>query len=63
MFEGNPLDMQMPPAVLRRLTNPFLLLHGINDRVVPAEGSISMMEHLPNAQLHLYSQCGHWIRS
>ncbi|MBM4763068.1 alpha/beta hydrolase [Bacillus sp. B15-48] len=57
-----PGEILIPPNALRQMKQPFLLLQGLNDRFVPKESSISMMEHLPNAELRLFTQCGHWIQ-
>jgi 2-hydroxymuconate-semialdehyde hydrolase len=62
MFPMMPGEGVIPPAALRRMEQSFLLLHGTNDRFVPKESSLSLLEHLPNAQLHLFNQCGHWIQ-
>lgn len=62
MFADDPIDYEIPPSALKRMTIPFLLLHGMDDRLVAIESSISMMQSLPNAQLHLYTHCGHWIQ-
>ncbi|MDR7235486.1 alpha/beta fold hydrolase [Neobacillus drentensis] len=57
-----PGEILIPPNALRQMAQPFLLLHGLNDRFVPKESSIRMMEHLPNAELRLFTQCGHWMQ-
>lgn len=62
MFPMMPGEGVIPPAALRRMKHSFLLLHGTNDRIMPVEGSLNLMEHLPNAQLHLFNKCGHWIQ-
>mgnify|MGYP003816226001 CR=1 FL=1 len=44
------------------MTMPFLLLHGRDDRFVTFDSSIDLMKHLPNAQLHIFDRCGHWVQ-
>ena len=44
------------------MEQPFLLVHGFEDRFVAKESSLSMMQYLPNAQLHLIKGCGQWIQ-
>jgi len=61
MFPG-PGENIIPPSALRQMKQPFLLLHGMDDRFVPKESSLSMIQHLPNAELRLFTQCGHWIQ-
>ncbi len=41
---------------------PTLITHGRDDRVVPMEGSVSLLAMLPNSQLHVFNQCGHWVQ-
>ncbi|WP_461610837.1 alpha/beta fold hydrolase [Cytobacillus kochii] len=55
-------DMLVPPSALRRMRNPFLLIHGQEDRFVPLESSLYVMKYLPDVQLHTFKQCGHWAQ-
>jgi 2-hydroxymuconate-semialdehyde hydrolase len=55
------LDAQVvPDDKLRQIKHPTLIVHGREDRVVPLPGSLKLMELLPNSQLHVFGQCGHW---
>jgi 2-hydroxymuconate-semialdehyde hydrolase len=55
------LDAQVvPDDKLRQIKHPTMIVHGREDRVVPLAGSLRLMELLPNAQLHVFGQCGHW---
>ena len=54
--EQLPLDFD----VLARLQVPVLLIHGREDAVIPASRSLDLANIIPNADLHLFSQCGHW---
>jgi 2-hydroxymuconate-semialdehyde hydrolase len=55
------LDAQIvPDDRLRALSHPVLIVHGREDRVVPPSTSQRLFELIPNAQLHLIGQCGHW---
>lgn len=47
---------------VRAVTVPTLLVHGREDRVVPLEVSSKMLQLLPNADLHVFSRCGHWTQ-
>jgi pimeloyl-ACP methyl ester carboxylesterase len=47
---------------VRAVTVPTLLVHGREDRVVPLEVSLGMLQLLPAADLHVFSQCGHWTQ-
>lgn len=55
-------QLVVPEAALRRIPNPVLLLHGLNDRFVPYSTSLALAEHLPDARLHLLGRCGHWVQ-
>lgn len=41
---------------------PTLVIHGRDDRVIPIEVSKRLFELLPNAELHLFRNCGHWTQ-
>lgn len=47
---------------VRSIDTPTLLVHGREDKVVPLPVSISMLDLLPNADLHVFSRCGHWTQ-
>lgn len=47
---------------VRAITTPSLLIHGREDKVVPLAVSIAMLGLLPNADLHVFSACGHWTQ-
>lgn len=45
---------------LAKLTLPVLLIHGMNDKVVPLSRSLELLNVMPTADAHFYSQAGHW---
>jgi 2-hydroxymuconate-semialdehyde hydrolase/2-hydroxy-6-oxo-octa-2,4-dienoate hydrolase len=47
---------------VRSIATPTLLVHGREDRVVPLQVSVTMLGLLPNADLHVFSECGHWTQ-
>ncbi|MFC2949204.1 alpha/beta fold hydrolase [Virgibacillus sediminis] len=47
---------------LQDIKHPVLALHGREDQVIPAENSWKAFQALPNAEMHLFSKCGHWIQ-
>jgi pimeloyl-ACP methyl ester carboxylesterase len=47
---------------VRAIGTPALLVHGREDKVVPLSVSVSMLDLLPNADLHVFSHCGHWTQ-
>jgi pimeloyl-ACP methyl ester carboxylesterase len=47
---------------VRAIATPALLVHGREDKVVPMQVSVTMLGLLPNADLHVFSGCGHWTQ-
>ena len=47
---------------VRAIATPILLVHGREDKVVPLQVSFTMVALLPNADLHVFSACGHWTQ-
>lgn len=41
---------------------PTLLIWGRDDRVIPLDGAFLMLKVIPNADLHVFSKCGHWAQ-
>ena len=46
-------------ATLKNITHPTLIVHGNKDVVVPPVNALILAEHLPNAQLIVYSDSSH----
>lgn len=51
-----------PWARAASLTTPTLLIWGRDDRMLPYEQSVFAFRQLPNAELHVFSNCGHWAQ-
>jgi len=47
---------------IAKVTAPTLIFHGREDRVIPVEVSKRLFELLPNSELHLFKNCGHWTQ-
>lgn len=48
---------------LQEIKFPVLLVHGRDDKVIPLkETSYRLALALPNAQLHVFPECGHWVQ-
>ena len=45
---------------LSGLTQPTLIIHGREDRIIPVQTSIDLVHVIPDARLHVLGQCGHW---
>lgn len=55
-------DLAITADQVRSVTVPTLLVHGREDKVVPAEVSWTMVNLLPDADLHVFARCGHWTQ-
>jgi pimeloyl-ACP methyl ester carboxylesterase len=54
-------DLALSGAELNAVSQPVLLVHGRDDRVVPwRSSSAPMVDLLPDCRLHLIGGCGHW---
>lgn len=49
-------------ANLPDIKNPTLITWGRDDRFVPIDWSLKLLNGLPDARLHVFSQCGHWAQ-
>ena len=52
--------MCSPEEDIRRLPHRTLIVHGREDQVIPVQTSLRLMELIDNADLSVYSHCGHW---
>jgi pimeloyl-ACP methyl ester carboxylesterase len=49
-----------PWAIMHRLKAPTLITWGRDDRVSPLDMALIPMRTIPNAELHVFPNCGHW---
>jgi 4,5:9,10-diseco-3-hydroxy-5,9,17-trioxoandrosta-1(10),2-diene-4-oate hydrolase len=49
-------------ARLKGIKAPTLITWGRDDRMLPVEGALMGFRQLPNAELHIFSKCGHWAQ-
>lgn len=54
--------MASPLEDIRRLPHQTLIVHGREDKVIPLSNSLELLQAVPNAQLHVFGQCGHWTQ-
>jgi len=57
----NPLD-DLWREPLYTLKHKTLLVWGREDRVVPLDAALILLKTIPNADLHIFSKCGHWAQ-
>jgi 4,5:9,10-diseco-3-hydroxy-5,9,17-trioxoandrosta-1(10),2-diene-4-oate hydrolase len=55
------MDIPNMEKDLHLLEQPVLAFWGMNDQFVPVSGAIKIGDGCPNAQIMLFSQCGHWV--
>ncbi|MGE2834749.1 alpha/beta fold hydrolase [Mycobacterium sp. SMC-4] len=54
-------DVPMPWALMHKVTAPTLLAWGRDDRVSPLDMALVPMRTIPNAEFHVFPNCGHWV--
>ena len=47
---------------LHEVKAPTLLLWGRDDRTITLEGAQVMLKYIPDVQLHVFGNCGHWVQ-
>lgn len=65
MFESMKTGLDalvVPPSALARMPHEVALVHGRQDRVVPLEASLYLLQHLQRAELSVLDRCGHWAQ-
>ncbi|GHP19070.1 2,6-dioxo-6-phenylhexa-3-enoate hydrolase [Rhodococcus sp. NKCM2511] len=53
-------DLPLDFDVLAALKIPVLLIHGVQDVVIPVSRTWELLNLIPHADAHIFSQCGHW---
>ena len=52
--------MTVPEQEIRALPHRTLILHGREDQVIPLQNSYDLLQLIDNADLGVFSHCGHW---
>ena len=47
---------------LETISHETLIIWGLEDRVLPVDMAFQFLRRIPNADLHIYSKCGHWAQ-
>ncbi|MGV9481625.1 alpha/beta fold hydrolase [Gordonia aichiensis] len=71
MYGSTSFEMQQqflatsdtPPywSMMHKIACPTLLTWGRDDRVSPPDMSLAPMRLIPDAELHIFPRCGHWV--
>ena len=54
--------MASDPAQISAIQQPTLIIHGREDRIIPPQASHQLFSLIPNSQLHVFGNCGHWTQ-
>ena len=54
--------MAHPEADLRAIPHPTLMIHVRDDLVIPLSPSLTLNQWIPDSQVHIFGQCGHWTQ-
>ena len=60
--DGPTIVHGVPEKHLGTVTAPTLVLHGRDDRVIPFELGLRLLQGIPNCELHAFGRCGHWVQ-
>lgn len=61
-LHANPKQFPDFSARLPGIAAPTLVVWGRQDRVVPFDTGLRLVAGIPNSQLHIFNQCGHWAQ-
>lgn len=59
---ANPRQFPDQGARLGEIAAPTLIVWGRNDRFVPMDTGLRLLAGIPNSQLHVFGNCGHWAQ-
>ena len=59
---ANPKQFPDLGARLPEIQAPSLIVWGRNDRFVPMDAGLRLLAGLPNSELHVFNNCGHWAQ-
>lgn len=49
-------------SLLAKIDTPIRVLHGRDDKMIPMGCGLLIAKACPNADLHLFGKCGHWVQ-
>lgn len=55
-------DLSFPDETISTIQQDTLVVHGRDDEIIPIENSNRLVQLIPNADLHVFSKCGHWVQ-
>lgn len=54
--------MATPDDEIAGLIHETLIVHGRDDRVIPLDTSLRLLQLIDRSQLHVFGRCGHWTQ-
>jgi 2-hydroxy-6-oxo-octa-2,4-dienoate hydrolase len=54
--------LSTPDAQIAAVTQPTLIVHGRDDKVIPLATSLRLHELIDDSELHVFGRCGHWTQ-
>ena len=61
-LEANPRQFPDFGPRLGSIQSPTLIIWGRNDRFVPMDTGLRLVAGIPQSELHVFNQCGHWAQ-
>lgn len=61
-LELNPRQFPDVTDCLSSISAPTLIIWGRNDRFVPMDLGLRLLANIPNSELHIFNNCGHWVQ-
>ncbi|SFM71782.1 alpha/beta fold hydrolase [Marinobacter zhejiangensis] len=61
-IQANPKQFPDVSHRLDEIANETLILWGRDDRFVPLDTGIRLLNGLQRAELHIFNRCGHWVQ-
>lgn len=55
-------EAKLTAEMLEDFAVPTMLIHGREDKIIPFASSVELATVIPNADLHMFSHCGHWAQ-
>lgn len=59
---ANPKQFPDQGSRLGEIAAPTLIVWGRDDRFVPMDVGLRLLWNMPNAEMHVFSRCGHWAQ-
>lgn len=55
-------ELATDEEAIRAIPHETLIVHGRDDRVIPLQNSLRLLELIERSELHVFGRCGHWTQ-